>query len=481
MKKRYGLFLWLLLCAALNCIPCAVDASATVFYRGVDLSYVNEMEDCGAVYRVNGQARDPYQIFADYGANLVRLRLWHTPTWTTYSTFDDVVRSLRRAHALGMDVLLDFHYSDTWADPSQQTIPAAWAGITDLNDLGQALYQYTYEVLMDLDALGLMPEMVQVGNEINSEILRAEGASGYPIDWERNAFLLNRAIRAVRDADAQSAESPRVMLHIAKPEEVEGWLLAATRAGVTDFDIVGISYYPGWSDHTVATTGNVIRQLRYRFDTEVMIVETAYPWTLDAVNESAGNILDRSFLSEGYPGTPAGQRQFLIDLTQTVFTNGGLGVVYWEPAWVSTPCRTLWGQGSHWENATFFDFHHANELLPGIEFLQYPYAYPVEVTLSFRFAGEDTLPEEIFFWGDFTGMGRRLLRLPLRDGSYTLETRLPVGSEIRYQFYASTPASPATALLPPDCLDAEGYVSARIGEHGVTLRHSDDACPTFAE
>ncbi len=275
MKKRCGLLLCLLLCALLNSAPGGVSASATVFYRGVDLSYVNEMEDCGAVYRVNGQARDPYQIFADYGANLVRLRLWHTPTWTAYSTFDDVVRSLRRANALGMDVLLDFHYSDTWADPSHQTIPAAWAEITDLNDLGQALYQYTYDVLMALDALGLMPEMVQVGNEINSAILRAENTSGYPIDWERNAFLLNRAIQAVRDADAQSAESPRVMLHIAKPEEVEGWLLAATRAGVTDFDIVGISYYPGWSDHTIATTGNVIRQLRHRFDTEVMIVETA--------------------------------------------------------------------------------------------------------------------------------------------------------------------------------------------------------------
>jgi arabinogalactan endo-1,4-beta-galactosidase len=439
------------------------------------------MDDCGAVYRVDGEARDPYEIFADYGANLVRVRLWHTPTWTEYSTFDDVVRSFQRANALGMNTMLDFHYSDTWADPAHQTIPAAWADITDLEELGQALYQYTYDTLMELDAQGLMPELVQVGNEINSEILRPADTDGYPIDWERNAYLINEAIRAVRDADAASTEAPRVVIHIAQPDEAEGWLLAATNAGVTDYDIIGLSYYPGWSDHTITTTGNIINRLRYRFSAEVMVVETAYPWTFASVRETAGNIPDADFLLDGYPASPEGQRQFMIDLTQSILNSGGIGVVYWEPAWVSTDCSTLWGQGSHWENATFFDFNADNEVLPAIEFFQFAYEFPVEVTLSFNFDNAENLPEQIYFWGDFTGMQRRMLTLTLSDGAYVLHTRLLPGTTIRYQFYTEPPAAPETALLPAECLDDEGYVSVTIPENDAAIVQTDGACPTVSE
>jgi arabinogalactan endo-1,4-beta-galactosidase len=448
----------------------------TKFYFGVDLSYVNEMQDCGAVYRVNGVDTDPYQIFYDYGANLVRIRLWHTPTWTEYSNLTDVIRSLRRVHALGMDVLLDFHYSDTWADPSKQIIPAAWEHIDDLETLGKQVYNYTYEVLAELDSLGLMPEMVQVGNEINTEILRPEGSSGYPINWERNAFLLNRAIQAVRDVGSQGTEAPRIMLHVAQPEDVQGWLLAAEKAGVTDYDIIGISYYPGWSTHSIRTTGNVINRLRHEFGKDVIIVETAYPWTLDAVPEGASNIMDEDFLLDDYPATPDGQKQFLIELSQTVFANGGLGIVYWEPAWVSTSCRTLWGQGSHWENGTFFDFNQDNEVLPGIEFMQQDYTYPVDVTLSFRFENGDLL-ETIFFWGDFTGMGRRLLVLTPTDGEYVLHTRLLSGSDIRYQFYASRPEALDNALIPQHCLDDEGYVTVSIPDENGIIFQTDKVCP----
>ncbi|MBK8137220.1 MAG: glycosyl hydrolase 53 family protein [Chloroflexi bacterium] len=347
------------------------------YFLGVDLSYVNEMEDCGAVYRVDGEPRDPYEIFHDAGANLVRLRLWHAPDWTDYSTLEDVTRSMERAKALGMAVLLDFHYSDTWADPGKQIIPAAWEDLDDAA-LGAALYEYTYDVLMQLDAQGLMPELVQVGNEINSEILRAEGTSGTPIDWERNAALINQGIRAVRDAGAAGSSAPRVMLHIAKPESVEGWLRTAVRAGVTDFDVIGISYYPGWSSHSIRTIDNIVKSLRERFEKDVMIVETSYPWTLRGANESAGNILGDDFLDPDYPATPEGQRQFMIDLTQAVLNGGGTGVIYWEPGWVSTPCETLWGTGSHWENATVFDFTNDNAVHAGIEWLGYPYTLPDE-------------------------------------------------------------------------------------------------------
>lgn len=369
---------WILIALFLMSInPAAAQTdSPPPYYLGVDLSYVNEMEDCGGEYRVDGEVTDPFEIFSDYGANLVRVRLWHTPTWTEYSTLVDVKKTIARAKALDMAVLLDFHYSDTWADPDHQTIPAAWADITDVDELAQALYDYTFDVLIQLDQEGLMPEIVQVGNEINSSILRGENDPGTPIDWERNSTLINAGIRAVRDAGVQAAITPQVMLHIAQPENTEGWLRSAERAGVTDFDIVGMSYYTGWSNYTIKSVGNMVADLRERFNKPVLIAETAYPWTLDGVNESAGNIPGENFLLSDYPATPAGQKQFLIDLTQTVISNGGLGIVYWEPAWISTECHTLWGQGSHWENATFFDFNEHNNVHEGIEFLSQEYELP---------------------------------------------------------------------------------------------------------
>ncbi|MBX3066282.1 MAG: arabinogalactan endo-1,4-beta-galactosidase [Anaerolineae bacterium] len=451
----------------------AADPSTTTFYRGVDLSYVNEMEDCGATYRVNGEPRDPYQLFADYGANLVRVRLWHSPTWTKYSTLDDVIRSLKRAKALGLDTLLDFHNSDTWADPSKQIIPAAWANITDVDELAQTLHDYIYDTLMQLDSLDLLPTIVQVGNEINSEILRPENSSGYPINWQRNATLINAGIRGVRDAAAKAGSPIRVMLHIAQPEEVEGWLLAATEAGVSDFDIVGVSYYKAWSSNTIKTVGNVINKLTNRFGKDVLIAETGYPWTLESVSESASNIPNQDFLLDGYPATPEGQKQYLIDLTQTVFASGGIGVIYWEPAWVSTRCHTLWGQGSHWENATFFDFKHNNEVLPAIEFLNFDYTYPVDATLRLN---ADNLPDQIYFRGDFTGLGKRPLPITPRNGEYIVRVRLLPGTTIHYQFYSALPASTDTAIIKGTCVDDQGQASITLRASSI-FDHGDGNCP----
>jgi len=436
---------------------------------GVDLSYVNEMEDCGGEFRAGGEPVDPFALFAQSGATLVRVRLWHTPTWTQYSTLDDVKKTIARAKAEGLAVLLDFHYSDTWADPSKQIIPAAWAEITDTEALAQAVYDYTAGVLADLDAAGLMPDIVQVGNEINTEILRGEGESGYPIRWERNARLINAGIQAVRDAGG-----PQVMLHIAKPEEVEGWLLAAMRAGVTDFDIIGVSYYPGWSNFPVSAVGALVNKLRHQFGADVLIAETAYPWTLSGVAESAGNILGRDFLLPDYPATPAGQKQFLIDLTQAVLTNGGLGIVYWEPAWISTPCRTLWGQGSHWENATFFDFGDGNNVHEGIDWLSHNYALPLRVMFQVR-VDPATAPEGVYISGDFTGMGRRLLPLESADAAYTLDDHLMAASTVTYGFFAG-PRRDAQEALDPTCADADGLRTLTVPDADACIVHTFGAC-----
>ena len=336
------------------------------FYYGADLSYVNEMEDCGAIYKnLNWEIQDPYTIFKNEGANLVRLRLWHNPNWTNYSNLQDVKQSILRAKNEGIQVLLDFHYSDTWADPQQQQIPAEWLTyIDDVEVLGDLLYNYTYNTLLELSDENLLPNIVQVGNEINPMILQ-DGELEWPIDWARNSALINKGIKAVRDVSEVRNETLEVMLHIAQPENGLWWFEQATANGITDFDWIGLSYYPIWSDYDLDEVQIPLSTLVDTYNKKLMIVETAYPFTLDNA-DSANNILGSDALTSGYPATQQGQLDYLNELKQIVENSGGLGLVYWEPAWVSTNCTTQWAQGSHWDNATLFD--HENKATLGIKF-----------------------------------------------------------------------------------------------------------------
>ena len=325
------------------------------YFLGADLSYINEMEDCGAVYKnFQGEKQDPYLIFSEAGANLVRLRLWHSPTWTNYSNLEDVKKSIRRAKKAEMKVLLAFHFSDDWADPHKQNVPEDWLEfMEDTTQLSDVLYAYTYQILQELQSLNLLPDIVQVGNEINAMILQRPSEL-IPIDWKRNAVLLNRAIKAVRDLS--TAENKiEVMLHIAQPENALWWFKDAKENGVVDFDFIGISYYPKWSNKSLQELGDVITSLKNTYDKKVMIVETAYPFTLNGL-DGANNILAEDSLEDEFPASQDGQLAYLNALHKTVKDFGGSGVLYWEPAWVSTKCATRWGIGSHWENATMFDF-----------------------------------------------------------------------------------------------------------------------------
>lgn len=336
------------------------------FYYGADLSYVNEMLDCGAVYKdVTGTAKDPYKIFNEAGANLIRVRLWHNPKWTQYSNYSDVKNTISRAKAEGMFVLLDFHYSDIWADPASQIIPVAWKDqVNNKEILGDLLYDYTHKILNDLAALNLLPEIVQVGNETNRMILHNEGEN--PImDWDRNAFLLNKGIKAVRDISKEKNKEIGVMLHIAQPENALWWFKEATENGISDYDWIGLSYYPIWSEYKLENVATSFRTLINTYKKRLMIVETAYPFTLEN-NDPANNILNETSLINGYPATQQGQLDYMNKLAEEIKLAGGEGLVYWEPAWVSTKCSTLWGQGSHWENAAFFDFN--NKATLGMQF-----------------------------------------------------------------------------------------------------------------
>lgn len=339
----------------------------TAFIRGADLSYVNEMLDCGGIfYNSSNEEQDPYQIFATAGTNLVRVRLWHNPDWTNYSNFDDVKLAISRAQAQNMQVLLDFHYSDDWADPAKQKVPAAWLPVVNnLSVLSDSVYNYTTQVLESLQQENLLPEFVQVGNETNIEILQDPDQTYDQINWTRNAALIKRGIQAVRDIAEKYNTNIKVMLHVAQPENALWWFEEAKASGVHDYDWIGISYYPKWSSYTLDNLPNAINTLVKTYDKALMVVETAYPFTLNNA-DPANNILGNDALIEGYPATPEGQYNYLVALEQQIRAGGGRGLVYWEPAWISTSCSTQWGQGSHWDNATLFD--QENKAHKGMEY-----------------------------------------------------------------------------------------------------------------
>ena len=389
-----------ILSLAIASTPCVAAPTAHPSpWFGADLSYVNEMKACGANYASDGET-DPYRIFASAGTNLVRVRLWNNPTWTRFSDLTDVTSTIAAAKSAGMKVLLDFHYSDDWADGDTQIVPAAWAALTEDQQVA-ALYAYTRDTLNTLKAKGLMPDMVQIGNETNREIMMPASQTGKsapsaPIHWTRNARLFNAGIKAVRDASADSAIKPGIMIHIAQPENVEAWFAEATAAGVTGYDMIGMSYYRKWSKYGLPDLAETIRRVHSRFDKDVMIVETAYPFT-DETADAAPNLLGSDSALPGYPVTPQGQVRYMHDLMQLTLDAGGSGVVYWEPAWVSTKCHTRWSQGSNWENAAFFDFEGRG--LPALKWPKLSYVLPVEVTFTVADHGQ---PAQ-YLMGDFTG------------------------------------------------------------------------------
>ena len=427
------------------------QAAEPPIYLGVDISYANEMDDCGAVYKSGGKTVDQFQFFKSAGANVARIRIWNDPDWTKYSNLADVKRSIRRARSAGMQVLLDFHYSDDWADGDKQIAPKAWAKLAT-PDQAKALYAFTHDTLVELNRGGLMPELVQVGNETNGEIASSLAKAKEPIHWDRNALLFNAGIKAVRDAGQETGTKPRVMLHIAQPENVEPWFAAATKAGVTDYDIIGISYYSKWSKRSMAELGQTINRLRNTYSADVLVVETAYPFTTENADTSP-NLLGEDSLIAGYPATPAGQKKYLVDLTQLVLTNGGTGVFYWEPSWLSTKtCGTRWGKGSNWENAAVFDFK-GNALDSAEGWLKHSYVLPVEVTFKAKATGETA-----FIDGDFLGsVGPRPMT---REGdAFVYRTRLAPGTSV-------TVATAGTAAAVADA----PAVTATVGQRASVMK-----------
>lgn len=421
------------------------------FIKGADLSYVNELEDCGVTYTEDSVAVDPYTLFNNYGANLVRLRLWHNPTWTNYSNLSDVKRSIRRARTLGMAVLLDFHYSDTWTDPEKNWVPAAWASVVnDTTALADSVYNYTYSTLVSLKKSSLLPVAVQIGNETDYNILVSDSSELKPINYKRNVKLFNAGLQAVADFNSYYNRDIKTVLHVAKaPSDAMSWVTNLKNNGILNFDMLGLSYYPQWQSYTPSDLGTFTAQLYSTYGIKLLVAETGHIWTR-AWKDYCHNLM--GLMATGYPDKPCPQLQkdFLIDVKEAVRNNGGAGVIAWEPAWVSASNVTLWGVGSNWENVAFFDFN--NELLEhgGIEFYS---ENNVRVTFNVDMSNAGTAAKG-YITGEFTtdSIGNWQIFPMTQVGStstYTFSTYLTQGQSGAY-YYLSDSIWSARETVPPE-------------------------------
>jgi arabinogalactan endo-1,4-beta-galactosidase len=191
-------------------------------------------------------------------------------------------------------------------------------------------------------------------------------------NWVNYGKVVNAGINAVRDASEDSPVKTKVILHVADPKNVEWWFDGITGSGgVSDFDIVGFSYYPLW--HTTVSIAGLSDKVSFfkgRYTKDVMILETAYPWTTEG-NDSYNNSFGSEAAIAGYPKTTEGQYEMLVKMTEEVKAGGGLGIIYWEPAWISSNLKDLWGSGSSWENCAFFDFE--GNALKAFDYMKFIY------------------------------------------------------------------------------------------------------------
>ena len=351
---RYFLFVVVLLVSI--CRGDSFAQTETPFWIGADVSFLSQLETAGAQYSDDGFSEELLSMLKRHGVNSLRLRLWHTPV-AGHSALDEVLAMAKRIEAAGFALLLDFHYSDTWADPGRQTKPAAWDGAS-FEVLQDSVYQYSYQVITRLRDAGISPAMVQVGNEIIQGMLwddgRVGGAFDTPSQWQNLSLLLGKGIQGIQDA-LDEADPTRIMIHIDRGADLAGarWFFDNLVAQELNFDAIGLSYYPWWHG-TLEAFDRTIDDLAGRYEKPVYLVETAYPWTLNWFDNTNNIVGLPEHVLPGYPATPAGQAAFMRDVIQTVKAvpeDRGKGVFYWAPEYVAVP-----GVGSPWENVTLFDF-----------------------------------------------------------------------------------------------------------------------------
>ncbi len=332
--------------------------TAPVAIRGGDTSSLYRGEQLGGVYyNSSGTQQNALQILKNGGMNYVRLRVWVNPQ-DGMNNEATLLASAKQAYgSYGLPILLDLHYSDTWADPGHQTTPAAWSSDT-LSQLEGQVYSYSKQVVGDLVAQGTAPAMVQVGNEINGGMLWPDGSTS---NWSQLAALLKQGVAGVRAAYS----SAKIVLHLAASDSLstlESWYSTAISDGVS-FDVIGISYYDYWHGRLDVLQTD-LNGLAAKYGKPVMVAETAYPWTLaNGDSETNSVTASNTTLDPGYAASSAGQAanfRDVLSIVQAVPNGLGLGAFYWEPTWTVVSGNgwdpTNPSSGDGWENQAAFDF-----------------------------------------------------------------------------------------------------------------------------
>ncbi|MDX2016020.1 MAG: glycosyl hydrolase 53 family protein [Planctomycetota bacterium] len=339
-------------------------------WRGADLSFVPQLEAAGVTWSDARGTRDVVRIFADAGINLMRLRVWVNPV-DGWSSVARTAAMASRARAAGMRTLIDFHYSDTWADPGHQTPPAAWSGLS-LATMADRVYRHTRDALDEIVSTSGTPLAVQIGNEITNGMLwpvgqlYGSGAGGFA----NLGALLSSASSAVRDATAGRARS---VVHLDRGGDSGAcqWFFDNLLPHFSAFDTIGLSFYPWWHGTLSALSANVTN-LTARYGRPVWVVETAYPFTL-GWNDNEFNIVGQGVtLEPGYSPTSLGQSGFINALISAVASAPVVRdscVCYWAPEWVSMPPQST----SPWENLALFSF--TRSALPALATLGRPRAF----------------------------------------------------------------------------------------------------------
>ena len=300
------------------------------FILGMDASCVPSLEKGGVqYYNKEGQAQDVFQILADAGINYIRVRVWNHPFNEEGHGYGggncDINNALqigKRATQYGMRLMVDFHYSDFWADPGKQTAPLAWQDMS-VAEKEEALYAFTCDSLTQLKNAGVDVGMVQIGNETNA------GLAG-ETQWEAMGKLFSAGAKAVRDTLPEAL----VAVHFTNPEkpgtyEYYGKQLAKYQV---DYDVFATSYYPLWHG-SLENLQNVLKKINETYGKQVLVAETAHPYTPEDMDHHPNTV--GAGTRTPHPMTPEGQAAWVRDVANAVAqTPGGTGVFYWEGTWI---------------------------------------------------------------------------------------------------------------------------------------------------
>lgn len=295
---------------------------------------------------------------------MVRLRLWNDPydaegnSYSAgYSDIKTVLKLAKRASKLGLDWLLDLHYSDCWADPGKQTIPKAWQGM-NVDELETAVYEYTLNVLKECEEAGLKPQMVAIGNELSNGLLWPYAKVP---EYANIARFVSAGIRASREFDAKIP----VMIHLdngGNNELYRRWFDNYFANNGLDFEYIGLSYYPFWHG-TLDMLRDNMNDIALRYGKKLIVAEVSMGFTLDDYkdyeklpDELRKGMATKKELAEKvpFPMTPEGQHDFMkafLDVIHGIRDNMCEGYFYWEPAWLPVP-------GSEWATAAACEYMH---------------------------------------------------------------------------------------------------------------------------